>query len=112
MCQNCGIRIDRPQIQQAFGLELFVNYACPIPQQHVCACTGLNVAAQMSVRSPDDFLALCSQMLNHIHRDTGSHNPICSRFDGSRSVGIHNHKAIGMSIAKCPKFISRTGHIK
>ena len=118
MHENRRLGIQRLHILQLFGLELFVNDARAIPEQHVRTGFTLHIATEMLVRSPDDLLAVVHEALDDFQRATGSHHPVGTCLDRSGGVGIDHHGALGVLIAKSRELrngaakIQRTGGIE
>ncbi len=81
MNQYRGLRINIHQISQAFGLELLMNDTGAVPHHHIRTGLTLDIATQIFIRRPENFLSLVHQMLGDLQSDTGSHYPICTGLD-------------------------------
>ncbi|MCY1438392.1 hypothetical protein D9M71_545880 [compost metagenome] len=66
--QNRRIRVQRLHVFKLLGLELFVNDAGTVPQQHVGTGLALDVGPQVLVRAPDDGLAVVHQAFDDLQR--------------------------------------------
>ncbi|MNF55441.1 hypothetical protein D3C76_709040 [compost metagenome] len=83
-----------------------------VPQQHVRAGILLDVAPQVLVGCPDDLLTVIHQAFDDFQGATGGHDPVGTRLDRSRRVGIHHHGAIRMLVAECSELIDRATEIQ
>jgi tripeptide aminopeptidase len=52
------------------------------------------------------------QMFNQLDGDTGGHNPVCTRFNRGRSIGVNHHGSVRMRIAKGVELINWAAQIK
>ena len=97
---------------QLKGLELVMHDARAVPHHHVGTGLALDVAAQMPVGCPEDFLALVFQRTHDVQRAARCHNPVGPRLDGGAGVGIHHHRTVGMRVAKGAELIYRAAQVK
>ena len=66
MHQHAGIRIDPLDVFEPLELELLVDDAGAVPEQHVGAGPGPYVGTEVLVRRPEDLLAPGGQMLDDL----------------------------------------------
>ncbi|MNN20484.1 hypothetical protein D3C81_1337650 [compost metagenome] len=112
MHQDRRIRIQRLEVFQLLRLELLMDDAGAIPEQHVRPGLALDVASQMLVRCPQDRLAVIHQVLDDFHRATGSHYPVGARLHGCRCVRVDHHGALRMLVAERRELLDRTAQVQ
>ena len=66
--QNGRIRVQRFHVFKLLGLELFMDNARTVPQQHIGTRLTLDVAPQVFVRPPDNRLAVIHQAFDDFQR--------------------------------------------
>ena len=66
--QNRCIRVQRLHVFQLLGLELFVNDAGTVPQQHVGTGLALDITTQMLVWPPDNGFTVIHQAFDDLQR--------------------------------------------
>ena len=94
------------------GLEFVVHDAGTVPQHHVGTGFALNVATQVTVRRPQNFLPRGFQGPHNVQRTTGGHHPVGPRFHGGAGVGVDHHGAVWVGIAKSVERVNRTAQVK
>lgn len=66
----------------------------------------------MLIGRPEDLLALCLQMLDHLDGDRGGDHPVGARFHGRRRIGVDHNGAVRVRIAKSAEFIRGAADIQ
>ncbi|RMP50647.1 hypothetical protein ALQ21_200105 [Pseudomonas savastanoi pv. glycinea] len=89
-----------------------MDNAGTVPQQHIGTGFTLDIATQMLVWSPDDFLAVVHQAFDDLQRTARGHYPVRTGFDRCRGVGIHHHGTLRVLIAERGKLIDRAPYVK
>ncbi|MNO77054.1 hypothetical protein D3C76_681490 [compost metagenome] len=112
MHQNRRIRVQRLHVFKLLGLELFVNDAGTVPQQHVGTGLALDVGAQVLVRPPDDGFAVIHQAFDDFQRTARRHHPVRAGFDRRRGIGVNHHRALRMLVAERGKLIDRAPEVQ
>ena len=112
MHQHGRIRVLGLELAQGLGLELVVDYAVTLPAQHLGARLLLDVGTQVSVRTPDDLVALAVQMLDYLERNAGGHHPVGPRLHRRRGIGIDHDYMVGMGIAEGGELVDGAAQIQ
>src|SRR5690554_34534 len=112
MHQSRRIGMECLEVLNAFGLELFMDNAGTVPEQHVGTGLALNVVAQVLVRGPQDLLTTRLEVLNDIHGYGGGHYPVGTGLYSCRRIGVNHHGAVGVRIAEITEGIRRTTGIE
>jgi hypothetical protein len=112
MHQNRSLRIKSLHAGQRLGFEFIVHDAGTLPAEYISPGLFLDIISQVSVRCPDDLLPQTIQMFNQLDGDTGGHNPVCTRFNRGRSIGVNHHGSVRMRIAKGVELINWAAQIK
>ena len=110
--QDRSIRVQRLHVFELLGLELFMDDAGTIPEQHVGAGLALDVGTQVLVRAPDDGLAVVHQAFDDLQCATGGHHPVRPRLDRCRGVGIDHHGAFRVLVAERRKLVDRATQVQ
>ena len=110
--QDGGLRIERLHILQLLGLELFVDDAGTVPQQHVGTGLALDVAPQVLIRRPENLLAVVHQALDDLQRAAGGNHPVGPRLYRCRGIGVHHHGAIGVLVAEGREILNRAAQVE
>ncbi len=83
-----------------------------IPHDHVGTGFILDIAAEILVGCPEQFLTLVDQVFGYLQCNTRCHHPVRTCFDCRRGIRVHNHGPVGMFITECGKLIDRTAKIQ
>ena len=112
MYQHRGVGVGALQVGNAAGLELLVHDTGAVPHQDVGAGFPAHIITQVTVRGPDDLLALVGQVLRHRQRDARGHHPVRPGLHRGGGVGVHHHLAIGVLVTKRGELVDRAAQVQ
>mmetsp|Transcript_6218 Transcript_6218/g.25153 ORF Transcript_6218/g.25153 Transcript_6218/m.25153 type:complete len:345 (-) Transcript_6218:315-1349(-) len=110
--QDLRLRMLLAQQLQLQALELVVHDAGAVPHQHVGAGLFLDVAAQVAVGRPQDFLAAGMQVGHDLQRAGTGHHPVGPGLHGGAGVGVDDDLAVRVGVAKTREVIRRAAQVQ